>query len=273
MLDALSYDFIQHAIMAAVLASIACGIIGTLVVVNRLTFLAGGVAHAAYGGIGIAVYAGLPFLPCTIIFSLASSLIMARLSFRHHERADAAIGVLWAAGMALGIILLDLTEGYRADFMSFLFGSILTVPMADLYFMLAVDAILLLIIACTHQALLVVSFDRDFAEARGLPVRALHMLIIAMAAITIVMLMRVVGLILIMALLTIPSFMARTASSLPAMMLRSSLWALFFCLTGLALSYEFDISSGAAIIAVAVISFGLKFLLKFPSQLDMLPFR
>lgn len=258
MIDALSYDFMQHAIMAAVLASIACGVIGTLVVVNRLTFLAGGVAHAAYGGIGIAVYAGLPFLPCTIIFSLASSLLMARLSFRHHERADAAIGVLWAAGMALGIILLDLTEGYRADFMSFLFGSILSVPTSDIIFMLVVDALLLGIIALCHQALLVVSFDRDFAEARGLPVHLLHMLIIAMAAVTIVMLMRVVGLILIMALLTIPSFMARSASSLPAMMLRASLWSLFFCLAGLALSYQFDISSGAAIIAVAVVCFGIR---------------
>lgn len=261
MLEALSYDFMQHAIMAAVLASIACGIIGTLVVVNRLTFLAGGVAHAAYGGIGLAVYAGLPFLPCTLIFSLASSLLMARLSFRQQERADAAIGVLWAAGMAFGIILLDLTEGYRADFMSFLFGSILTVPASDLMFMAIVDALLLAIIACTHQALLVVSFDRDFAAARGLPVRALHLLIIAMAAVTIVILMRLVGIILVMALLTIPSFMARTASSLPAMMMRATLWALFFCLGGLALSYQFDISSGAAIIAVAVLSFGVRYLI------------
>lgn len=258
MLEALSYDFIQHAILAAMLASIACGIIGTLVVVNRLTFLAGGVAHAAYGGIGLAVYLGLPFLPCTILFSLIASVLMARLSFRHHEKADAAIGVLWAAGMAFGIILLDLTPGYRADFTSFLFGSILTVPISDIIFMIMVDALLLAIIGTCHQSLLVVSFDRDFAEARGLPVCAMHMLIVAMAALAIVMLIRVVGLILVMALLTIPSFMAlRSASSLPMMMVRAALWSLFFCLAGLVLAYYFDLSSGAAIIAVAVLSFGI----------------
>lgn len=257
MLDALSYDFIRHACAAALLASIACGIIGTLVVVNRIVFLAGGVAHAAYGGVGAAIHWGLPVLPSTIGFSLAASLVMARLALRHSDKADAAIGVLWAAGMAFGIILLDLTPGYRADLMSFLFGSILTVPVQDLWLMLSVDAGLLLMVALCHQTLLVTSFDRDFAEARGLPVQATFLLVVGMTALGVVMLIRVVGLVLVMALLTIPPFIAmRSARSLPQMMLTSCLWSLVFCLAGLWLAYRFDLTSGAAIIAAAVAGFG-----------------
>lgn len=258
MLEALNYDFLQNACAAALLASIACGIIGTLVVVNRIVFLAGGVAHAAYGGVGIAIHWGLPVLPCTVGFSLAASLGMAHIAHNHAEKADAAIGLLWAAGMAFGIILMDLTPGYRADLMSFLFGSILTVPTEDLLLMLGVDAGLLLIVALCHQTLLVASFDREFAEARGLPVRAAFMIVVGMTALGVVLLIRVVGLVLVMALLTIPPFIAqRNARSLPRMMLASTLWSLLFCFCGLWLAYRFDLTSGAAIIAAAVAGFSL----------------
>lgn len=258
MLEFFSYTFIQHACLAALLASIACGIIGTLVVVNRMVFLAGGVAHSAYGGIGLAIHFGLPVLPCTIAFSVAASLAMAHLSFTRANRADAAIGVLWAAGMAFGIILLDMTPGYRSDIMSFLFGSILTVSTDDLLLMLAIDIILLGIIACCHQTLLVTSFDQDFAAARGIPVHTVYLLMVAMAALGIVTLIRVVGLILVMALLTIPPFIAlRSTRALPGMMLEAFAWSLTFCLKGLWVSYYFNITSGAAIIAAAIVGFGL----------------
>ncbi len=258
MFDALAYDFVRNACAAAVLASIACGIIGTLVVVNRIVFLAGGVAHAAYGGIGIAVHWGLPMLPCTVGFSLAASLGMAHIAYRHAEKADAAIGLLWAAGMAFGIILLDLTPGYRADLMSFLFGSILAVPEGDLLLMLVVDVGLLFIVGLCHQTLLVASFDPEFAEARGLPVKATFLLVVGMTALGVVLLIRIVGLVLVMALLTIPPFIAqRRARSLPRMMLAATLWSLVFCLSGLWLAYRFDLTSGAAIIAAAVVGFSL----------------
>lgn len=256
MLDALSYDFMQQALAASLLASIACGVIGTLVVVNRLVFLAGGVSHAAYGGVGLAFHYGWPVLPSAIGFSVASSMLMAGVALKRPEKADTAIGVLWAAGMAFGIILIDLTPGYKADLMSFLFGSILAVPLTDLYLMAALDAALLAMVALCHQTLLVTSFDREFAEARGLPVRTAHYLVVGMTAVGVVMLIRVVGLVLVMALLTIPPFIAaRSARSLPSMMAAATAWSTVFCVGGLALAYRWDVTSGAAIIAVASAGF------------------
>ncbi|MFV0421347.1 metal ABC transporter permease [Oleidesulfovibrio sp.] len=253
MIEALSYDFMQHAVAAALLASIACGIMGTLVVVNRLVFLAGGVAHAAYGGVGLAFYFGLPVLPCTLGFSVATSLVMADISRRNKERADAAIGVLWAAGMAAGIILLDLTPGYNVDLMSYLFGSIMAVPVEDLWLMAGLDVVILSAVAFFYHPLLVTSFDEEYAEARGVPARLLHLMLIALAAVTVVMLIRVAGLILVIALLTLPTFAAaRTTRSLGGMMLAATLWSMLFCISGLWLSYTFNLTSGAAIIAAGV---------------------
>ncbi|UZP68650.1 metal ABC transporter permease [Desulfovibrio mangrovi] len=252
----LSFDFMQYAILAGILASIACGIVGSLVVVNRLVFLAGGVAHAAYGGVGLAFYFGLPVLPCTVGFSLSASMLMAGVSLRYKEKADTAIGVLWAAGMAFGIILLDLTPGYNVDLMSFLFGSILAVPAQDLWLMAVLDTLVVLATAYFYPGLLLLSFDREFARARGLAVTFLHCLMIGMAALTVVMIIRVVGLILVIALLTIPPFMAqRTAKSLAGMMMHAIGWSILFCLGGLTISYHFDITSGASIIAVAAVCF------------------
>ncbi len=248
----LQFGFMQHAVLAGLLASVACGIVGSLVVVNRLVFLAGGVAHAAYGGVGLAFYLGLPVLPCTVGFSLGASMLMAGVSLRYKEKADTAIGVLWAAGMAFGIILLDLTPGYNVDLMSFLFGSILAVPVQDLWLMAALDGILILVTSYFYPTLLLFSFDREFARARGLAVTLLHCLLVGMTALTVVMIIRVVGLILVIALLTIPPFMAqRRARSLARMMCMAIGWSCVFCLGGLAISYQFDITSGASIIAVA----------------------
>ncbi|MFV0347665.1 MAG: metal ABC transporter permease [Halodesulfovibrio sp.] len=252
----LNFDFMQYAIIAGVLASIACGIVGSLVVVNRLVFLAGGVAHAAYGGVGLAFFFGLPVLPCTVGFSLGASMLMAGISLRYKEKADTAIGVLWAAGMAFGIILLDLTPGYNVDLMSFLFGSILAVPVQDLWLMAALDVLVIAATCYLYPGLLLLSFDREFARVRGLSVTFLHCLMVGMAALTVVMIIRVVGLILVIALLTIPPFMAqRTARSLAGMMVRAIGWSILFCLGGLAISYQFDITSGASIIAVAAVCF------------------
>lgn len=256
MLEVLQYNFMQHALAASLLASVACGIVGTLVVVNRLVFLAGGVAHAAYGGVGLAFYAGLPVLPSAIGFSLFSSLIMAGVSLTHKNKADTAIGVLWAAGMATGIILMDLTPGYNVDLMGFLFGSILAVPAEDITLMLWLDILLIALTIILYPGLKVLSFDPEYARARGLPVTFLYCLLIAMAAVSVVMIIRVVGLILVIALLTIPPFMAeRSAASLHGMMITATLWAILFCFSGLAIAYHFNLTSGACIIGVAAVCF------------------
>lgn len=255
-MDILSLPFMQNAIAASVLASIACGIVGTLVVLNRLVFLAGGVAHAAYGGVGLAFFFGVPVLPCTLGFTLGSSLIMSSIARKYKEKADTAIGVLWAAGMAFGIILIDLTPGYNVDLMSFLFGSILTVSAFDLWLMVVLDIVIVGATLLFYPGLLSVSFDSEYAESRGLPAALLHMLLVCMAAISIVMIIRVVGLILVIALLTIPPFIAeRTARNLATMMIAAVFWSVLFCICGLFIAFWFNLTSGASIIAVAAVCF------------------
>ena len=260
--DMLSYPFMRNALLASLLASLACGIVGTYVIHNRLTFLAGGASHAAYGGIGIALYFHLPLMPCTILFSLLASMLMGAVSLRRKgggsgaNSPDTAIGVLWAAGMALGIILIELTPGYAGELMGFLFGSILAVPSGDLAAMAIFDGLLLLTLALFHQGLWAISLDREFARARGLPVNALYLLLVGLTAITVVILIRVVGLILVLALLTIPPFLAlRFCRSLHSAMVAAGLLSLAFCLGGLLLSWNTDTSSGASIIAVATLAY------------------
>lgn len=258
-LDMFRSPFIRHAVLAALFASIACGAAGTLVVQNRLTFLAGGASHAAYGGIGIAFHFNLPALPCTLLFSLAASLLMGAATLRKDASGrssaptpDAAVGVLWAAGMAFGIILIELTPGYAGELMGFLFGSILTVPTSNLVAMAVFDVLLLAVLFFCRQGIWAVSLDRDFARSRGLPVNALSLLLIGITALTVVMLIRIVGLILVLALLTIPPYLARRISrTLYGTMAVAAVLSFLFCLAGLAVSWQTDISSGASIIAVA----------------------
>jgi len=253
MIEALSYEFMRNALLAGLLASVACGIIGALVVVNRIVFLSGAVAHAAYGGVGLAYFMGWPVLPCTVGFSVAAGGVMAAATARGMAGADRLIGALWAGGMALGVILLDLTPGYHADLMSFLFGSILAVPRSDVWLMLGLDVGIVLVTLVFYKDFKALSFDREFAGIRGVPVLALHFLLLAMIGVSVVMVIRVVGLILVMALLTIPAGLALPASrSLGGMMIRSVALSVIFCTGGLALSYALDLTSGASIIAVAV---------------------
>jgi len=246
----------RHALIAGLLASVICGIMGTLVVVNRIVLLSGGIAHAAYGGIGLSLYFGWPYLLGTIGFSLFVVLVMALVSIKAKHRTDTIIGVIWALGMALGIILIDLTPGYNVDLMSYLFGSILTVPDSDLWIMGGIAIINILIVGYYYNDLLALSYDEEFAQIRGVPVRGLYFTLIAMLAVTIVMVIQVVGLILVIALLTIPPFIVeKYAKSLAQMMVGSSLLGAVFTVAGLWLSYTYDLTSGAAIILIAGIAF------------------
>lgn len=256
MIDALQYEFMRNALVAGLLASVICGIMGTLVVVNRIVFLSGGIAHAAYGGIGLAFYFGWPVLPGTIGFSLVAATAMAAISMKAKHRADTVIGVMWALGMALGIILIDLTPGYNVDLMSYLFGSILTVPKSDLIIMIILGVLIAVLVAFYYKDLLALSYDEEFAQIRGVPVKALYYALIAMLAVTTVMVIQVVGLILVIALLTIPPFIVeKYAKSLVQMMVGSSVLGALFTITGLWLSYKFDLTSGASIIMVSGVVF------------------
>jgi len=242
--------------LAGLLASIICGIMGTLVVVNRIVFLAGGIAHAAFGGIGLAFFFGWHYMVGTIGFSLMAALVMASITLRAKHRADTIIGVIWATGMALGIILLDLTPGYNVDLMSYLFSSILTVPDSDIWMILSVGVAITGIVIYFYNDYLALSYDEEFAQIRGVHVKPLYFLMIVMLAVGIVMIIQVVGLILVIALLTIPPYIAEKYSrSLIKMMVLSSLLSAGFTVTGLWLSYALNLTAGASIILVAGIGF------------------
>ncbi len=256
MIEALQFDFMQNALAAGLLASVICGIMGALVVVNRIVFLSGGIAHAAYGGIGLAFFFKWPYLPGTIGFALFAAMVMAAISYTVKHRADTIIGVIWAIGMAFGIILIDMTPGYNVDLMSYLFGSILTVPRSDLFIMAVIGVIMIVLVVYYYQDLLAMSYDEEFARIRGVPVKKLYFGLIGMLAVTIVLVIQVVGLILVIALLTIPPFIAeKYAKSLVQMMVASSFLGMVFTVTGLWFSYRFNLTSGASIIMVSGIFF------------------
>lgn len=263
MLEVLQYDFIQNALIAGVLISIAAGIIGSLVVVNKITFLTGGIAHSSYGGIGLAIYLGLPVLFGATIFAVLTAVIIAIITLNNRNRIDAIIGMMWASGMAIGIIFVDLTPGYNVDLMSYLFGSIIAVSNDDLIYMTALDIFIVCTVVFFYKQILAVSYDSEFATLRGINVKFFYTLILILAALCVVAAIKAVGLILVIALLTIPTYLAESfASRLSTMMVISSILATIFTILGLVVSYIYDISSGASIIMVAVIILAFVKLLK-----------
>jgi len=254
-LEALSFPFIQNALIAGLLVSMASGIIGSLIVVNRMVFLAGGIAHTAYGGIGLAVFLGLPIFLGASIFAVLSALIISIITLKHRERMDTFIGLMWAVGMAVGVVLIDLTPGYNADFMSYLFGSILAVSQEDIYFMASLLATIIFIMTFWYRDILAVSYDSEYAMLRGINVQFFYTLILVLSALTVVVAIKVVGLILVIALLTIPVYIAeKLSNTLYIMMILSGLFSSIFTLIGLWFAYSYDIASGASIILVSALS-------------------
>jgi zinc transport system permease protein len=255
MLEILSYEFIQNAILAGLLVSFASGIIGSLIVVNRMVFLAGGIAHTSYGGIGLAVYFGLPIFFGASLFAVLAALLMAFITLHQREKIDTFIGLIWAVGMALGIILIDLTPGYNVDLMSYLFGSILAVSSDDITYISILLVITALIVSMFYKQILAVSYDSEYAKLRGINIKLFYTLILVISSLTIVVAIKVVGLILVIALLTIPIYIAeKLSNSLAKMMVLSGFISSFFTLVGLWLSYNYDLTSGASIIMVCAVS-------------------
>ena len=254
--DFLEFEFLQHALIAAILVSIAVGIIGSLIVVNRMVFLAGGIAHSAYGGIGLSLFFGFEILLSTSVFTIFIAFLMTYLILYEKKNIDSYIGVIWASGMAFGIILSDLTPGYNVDMMSYLFGSILSVPKEDLIYMMVLDIIIILSVTILYPIFLGISYDIEFAKLRKIHIAIYYLMIMILAALSIVIAIRAVGLILVIALMTIPTYISeKLSSSLKMMMVLSVIFAVIFSILGLILSYIYDVSSGASIIAVSVTSF------------------
>lgn len=262
-MEFLQYEFIRNALMVGFLVSIACGVVGTYVVIKRIAFISGSISHTAYGGIGLGYYLGINPMVGATFFTLFSALAMGEVSHRMKDREDTVIGIMWAIGMALGVIFVKLSPGYTADLMSYLFGSILTVPHNELILVLILDIIILLTVGLFHDQFTMVAFDEEFAQVIGISTRFYNGLLLCLIALTVVVMIRAVGIILVIALLTIPpSIAGQYTRSMGSMMGLSILLGAVFTTGGLYLSYLFDLPSGATIILLAGAGFLLSLLLK-----------
>jgi len=260
-IDMIQLPFMQHAFLICFIISITCGIMGSLIVVNRIMFISGGIAHAAYGGIGLSLYFGLPYILGTISFSIGIAMLIAFLTIHKKHHTDTIIGVIWAMGMAFGIILVDLTPGYNVDLMSYLFGSVLTVPVHEIKWMTIIMVAVTGCVVYYYHDFVALSFDDEFARVRGVPTSFLYYLLMCMIALCVVMLIRVVGLILVIALLSIPPMIAeRFVRSLYQMMIISSILCCIFSFMGIISSTIFNLSTGPTIILIAGVFFMISLL-------------
>ncbi len=252
------YEFLQRAVIAGLLASAACGIIGTYVTVKRISMLSGGIAHSVLGGMGIAYWLasvhGLAILPVhgAIAGAVISALVIGMVSMYSKTNEDTTIGAVWAVGMAVGLLFMSRTPGYNTNLMSYLFGNILMVRPEDLHIMVVMDIVIMIVVFLFFHEFQAVCFDTEFARLRGIRANTFYLLLLVLTALTVVALMQVVGLLLVIALLTLPPAIARMFSgSLGRMMLLSAIFGAVFTVSGLALSYGPDFPSGASIVLVA----------------------
>jgi zinc transport system permease protein len=257
--DLAQHAFLQHAVIAGILSSVACGVVGSYVVVRRTTYVAGAIAHCVLGGMGAARYLqrvhdiawATPLLGATGAAILAA-LIISLVTIAGRQRADTVLSAIWAIGMAVGITFIRATPGYYEDLMSYLFGNILMVGASELWLMGALDLLVIVAVLLFYNKFLVLSFQPELARLRGIHVAAHHTLLHILIALTVVLLTQVVGLVMVIAMLTLP---AATASQLVGRLSRvmalASALCLVFTLGGLAISYGPGLHAGATVIELA----------------------
>ena len=255
-IELFGYAFFQNAILAAVFTSISCGIVGAYIVSKRIVFISGGITHASFGGIGMGYFFGFNPIVGAMIFSIMSALGIEYLSKKTEIREDSVIAILWSLGMAIGVIFIFLTPGYSANLMSYLFGNILTVSKLNIYLLGALSIVLVGIFYFMFKTILFVAFDEQYARAIKLPVEFTNYLLITLIALTIVLNIRVAGIILVISLLTIPQTIANIFSNdLKKIIWLSVVIGFIGSFFGLLLSYYFNIPSGATIIFFMVLLF------------------
>lgn len=254
--DLLSYSFFQNALLGSLFASIACGIIGSYVVIRRLVFISGGITHASLGGIGMGFYFGWNPILSAMIFSILSAFGIEWLSSRQGIREDSAIGSFWSLGMAVGIIFIYLKPGFAPNLSDYLFGNILTITRTDILYLAILSIVLILVFILFGRQILFAAFDSDFAKTRNLPVNLIKYTMMMGIAITIVLSIRLVGIVLLMSILTVPQMTANLfTSNFVKMILLSVLIGFLGCLVGLFLSAILDVPSGVFIIFTQIIVF------------------
>lgn len=257
-MDLLQYTFFQHALIGGLLASIACGIIGTYIVTRRLVFISGGITHASFGGVGLGLYTGLSPILSAALFSILSAFGVEWLSKRHDMREDSAIAVFWTFGMAIGIMFSFLSPGFATDLSSYLFGNILTITRSDLWLLGGLNVLLILFFSLYLHPIISIAFDRDFARSQGIPVTRIEYLLMAFIALTIVGCLRIVGIVLAISLLTIPQMTANLFTyNFKRMIWLSIGISLLGCLGGLIFSYYWQVPSGASIIFFSIMIYAI----------------
>lgn len=264
MIDVLSYDFMRNAIIAAFLVNIACAIVGTYIVVRKIIFISGGISHAAFGGIGLGFFLGVNPIAVAIPFSLLSAIVFGLFKKKLRISEDSAVGLLWVVGMALGIIFINLTPGYAPDLFSYLFGNILTVSKSDIIMIAILNAVIIIISIFFGREFVYISFDEEFSWTLGVPVKFTYIILLCLVSLNVIILIRVVGIIMVIALLTIPATIAKQFTyNIKKMMALSAVTGIIVTLLGLFTSYALDLASGATIIILLaftfLISYGIKY--------------
>ena len=252
-MELLQYTFFQHALLGSLLASIACGLVGTYIVTRRLVFISGGLTHASFGGIGLGLYTGLSPLLMAAVFAIFSAFGVEWLGKRREMREDSAIAVFWALGMAVGVIFTFMSPGFAPDLSAYLFGNILTITQGDLLLLGAVTAVSSLFFLLYLHPIVSIAFDREFARSQGIPVRIFEYALMLLIALTIVACLRMVGIVLVISLLTVPQMTANLFTSrFQRIIGLSMLIGCAGCLGGLLVSTWLNVPSGAAIIFVSI---------------------
>lgn len=256
-------SFVQNALIAGVLASVACGITGTFVVVKRISYIGGGIAHAVMGGLGIAYFFNFDPLIGALAFAVVSALLISFVRIKLAQNEDTIISALWAVGMAIGIIFSYLTPGYNVDLQSFLFGNILMITGNDLILLTILDIVIVLFTLIFYRQILFVCFDEEYAALRGINVNNIYILLLIMIALTVVVLVQTVGLILVIALITLPSAISRLfVSTIHQIIIISVSLILLFTFIGFLVSFALNLPSGATIILFAGIAYLAAFSIK-----------
>lgn len=256
MLELIGYSFFQNALIAAIFTSIACGIIGTYIVSKRIVFISGGITHSSFGGIGLGYFLGINPVLSAIGFSILSALGIEFLAKRTEIREDSAIAMMWSFGMALGIIFVFITPGYAPNLMNYLFGNILTVSKLDIYLSVSLAISVSIFFLVFFKTILYISFDEEFAKTRKVSVQLMNYILISFVALTIVLSIKIAGIILVISLLTIPQVAANLFyKDFKKIVFASIILGFVGSVGGLILSYYFNIPSGAAIIFLLVFIF------------------
>lgn len=255
-MDILQYTFFQNALIGSLLTAIACGLVGSYVVARRLVFISGGITHASFGGLGLGFYLGINPVWTAMAFSILSAFGVEWVSRTQNIREDSAIAGVWSLGMAAGVIFIFLTPGYTPNLSAYLFGNILSITTTDLVLMGILAILLAAFFSCFFREILYVGFDREFAVTQKLPAGMIEYAMMFFIAVTIVISIRLVGIMLLISMFTLPqATINQFTSNFKVIMAGSVVLGFAGCVTGLILSYLFNVPSGAFIILVLVVIF------------------